>query len=66
MSAIRHSKTKTFGIADGFRGLINGNAHRLNPTDFSGILTGGGTILGSSREKPFKHAKGKEGSHGII
>jgi len=51
---------KIFGIADGFRGLINGNVHPLNPIDFSGILTRGGTILGSSREKPFKHAKGDE------
>jgi len=51
---------KIIGIADGFRGLINGNVHPLNPIDFSGILTRGGTILGSSREKPFKHAKGDE------
>jgi 6-phosphofructokinase len=77
MSAIRNSKTKTFGIltsggdcpglnaairgvcraahdrygmkifgiADGFQGLINGNVHPLNPIDFSGILTRGGTIV---------------------
>ncbi|MCL1959068.1 MAG: 6-phosphofructokinase [Spirochaetes bacterium] len=51
---------KIIGITDGFRGLINGNVHQLNPIDFSGILTRGGTILGSSREKPFKHAKGDE------
>jgi len=51
---------KIIGISDGFRGLINGNVHQLNPIDFSGILTRGGTILGSSREKPFKHAKGDE------
>jgi ATP-dependent phosphofructokinase / diphosphate-dependent phosphofructokinase len=51
---------KIIGIADGFRGLISGNVHQLNPSDFSGILTRGGTILGSSREKPFKHAKGDE------
>jgi len=42
------------GIADGFRGLIEENARALNPEDFSGILTRGGTILGASREKPFK------------
>ena len=48
---------KIIGIADGFRGLINGNVHPLNPIDFSGILTRGGTILGSSREKPFKHTE---------
>lgn len=42
-----------FGIIDGYRGLINGNYKRMKPEDFSGILTLGGTILGTSRE-PFK------------
>jgi 6-phosphofructokinase 1 len=42
------------GIANGFRGLIEENARVLRPVDFSGILTRGGTILGASREKPFK------------
>lgn len=42
-----------YGIIDGYRGLIN-NEHRLmQPSDFSGILTRGGTILGTSRQ-PFK------------
>ena len=43
-----------FGIANGYRGLIDGDARFLKPEDFSGILTQGGTILGTSREKPFK------------
>jgi 6-phosphofructokinase 1 len=42
------------GIANGYRGLIEGDARFLTPKDFSGILTQGGTILGTSREKPFK------------
>jgi 6-phosphofructokinase 1 len=41
------------GIADGFRGLIDEDTRVLKPENFSGILTRGGTILGSSREKPF-------------
>ncbi|MCL2801267.1 MAG: 6-phosphofructokinase [Treponema sp.] len=41
------------GIANGFRGLIEEDTRILKPNDFSGILTRGGTILGSSREKPF-------------
>jgi 6-phosphofructokinase 1 len=45
---------KVIGIADGFRGLIEGDARELREEDFSGILTRGGTILGASREKPFK------------
>jgi len=43
------------GIANGFRGLIYEDTKILQPEDFSGILTLGGTILGSSREKPFAH-----------
>ena len=41
------------GIAEGFRGLIEEKHRFLEPSDFSGILTRGGTILGTSREKPF-------------
>jgi len=41
------------GIADGYRGLIEEDTRILKPENFSGILTRGGTILGSSREKPF-------------
>ena len=44
---------KVIGIADGYRGLIDGDTRELMPEDFSGILTRGGTILGASREKPF-------------
>jgi 6-phosphofructokinase 1 len=42
------------GIANGYRGLIEGDVRFLKPEDFSGILTRGGTILGTSREKPFQ------------
>ncbi|MDR1176369.1 MAG: 6-phosphofructokinase [Treponema sp.] len=42
------------GIANGYRGLIEGNWRTLRPSDVYGILTRGGTILGASREKPFK------------
>ena len=45
---------KIYGFSDGFRGVIEENVRILNPADFSGILTRGGTILGASREKPFK------------
>ncbi|MHC6204745.1 6-phosphofructokinase [Breznakiellaceae bacterium SP9] len=45
------------GIADGYRGLIDTDMRILTPEDFSGILTRGGTILGTSREKPFKKEK---------
>lgn len=42
-----------YGIIDGYKGLIEGNYKKLKSRDFSGILTRGGTILGTSR-KPFK------------
>jgi 6-phosphofructokinase 1 len=41
------------GINDGFKGLINENYRLMKESDFSGILTRGGTILGTSRT-PFK------------
>lgn len=41
------------GIQDGFKGLIQGKYRQMEPIDFSGILTRGGTILGTSRT-PFK------------
>jgi 6-phosphofructokinase 1 len=43
------------GIANGYRGLIDESWRILRPADFAGILAQGGTILGTSREKPFKN-----------
>ncbi len=45
-----------YGIADGYRGLINGDYKKMKQSDFSGILTLGGTILGTSRQ-PFKQMR---------
>ncbi|MCR5793304.1 MAG: 6-phosphofructokinase [Lachnospiraceae bacterium] len=42
-----------YGFYEGYKGLIYGNYRMLSSRDFSGILTKGGTILGSSRQ-PFK------------
>ena len=42
-----------YGFLDGYKGLIYGDFRMLTGADFSGILTKGGTILGSSRT-PFK------------
>lgn len=46
-------KVEIYGFIDGYKGLIYGNFRMLGGHDFSGILTKGGTILGSSRT-PFK------------
>ncbi len=44
---------KVIGFANGYRGLMEGHSIELSSSDLSGILTEGGTILGTSRE-PFK------------
>ena len=44
------------GIMDGYRGLIEGEFRLMRKQDFSGILTLGGTILGSSR-RPFREMR---------
>jgi len=46
---------EVIGISDGFTGLINKEYVQLTESSLSGILTLGGTILGTSREKPFKN-----------
>ena len=45
-----------YGFLEGYKGLIYGNFRMLTPTDFSGVLTKGGTFLGSSRT-PFKQIR---------
>lgn len=42
-------KVQIVGIQNGYYGLINNIAHEMEPDDFSGILTRGGTILGTKR-----------------
>ncbi|MCF0136612.1 MAG: 6-phosphofructokinase [Lachnospiraceae bacterium] len=44
------------GIADGYRGLIEGDYKEMKQDDFRGILTLGGTILGTSR-RPFRNMR---------
>ena len=43
-----------YGFEDGYKGLMYGNFRMLTAADFTGILTRGGTILGTSRV-PFKY-----------
>ena len=54
-SALNHYGMEVYGIHNGFRGLIDGQINRLTEDSISGLLTLGGTILGTSREKPFKN-----------
>ena len=48
--------TEIIGILEGYKGLMYENYKKMTPSDFSGILTEGGTILGSSRQ-PFKNMR---------
>ncbi|MDB6028753.1 MAG: 6-phosphofructokinase [Verrucomicrobiales bacterium] len=45
---------EVIGIRDGFRGLMENRTMELGRETLSGILTVGGTILGTSREKPYR------------
>jgi len=47
---------EVYGFMDGYKGLIYGDYRMLTSNDFSGILTKGGTILGTSRQ-PFKQMR---------
>ncbi|MCD8239156.1 MAG: 6-phosphofructokinase [Clostridiales bacterium] len=47
---------KIYGIKDGYKGLIDGEYEVMEKSAFSGILTMGGTILGTSRQ-PYKQMK---------
>ena len=53
-TAILEYGMEVIGISSGFLGLINQEYDILDENQLSGILTVGGTILGTSRENPFK------------
>lgn len=53
-TAIYEYGMKVIGISSGFRGLIENLYTELDEGQLSGILTLGGTILGTSRDKPYK------------
>jgi 6-phosphofructokinase 1 len=49
----KRDDVEIYGFRDGYKGLIYANFDMLTAKNFSGILTRGGTILGTSRQ-PFK------------
>lgn len=49
----KRDDVEIYGFQEGYKGLIYSNFKMLTSRDFSGILTVGGTILGTSRQ-PFK------------
>ena len=52
-------EVEIYGFKDGYKGLIQGEYRLMSSSDFSGILTIGGTILGTSRQ-PFKNMRDKD------
>ena len=57
-AAIGHHRMRIVGFRDGFRGLAEDRRMRLDPATLAGILTVGGTILGTSRDKPHRMPMG--------
>lgn len=57
--AAMHHGIRVVGIRDGFRGLVENRTMELTNGMMSGILTQGGTFLGSSRDKPHKMPVGQ-------
>ena len=60
-TAIHCYKMEVIGIEDGYEGLIENRTRKLESQDVSGILTQGGTILGTSnRANPFAYGEEKK------
>jgi 6-phosphofructokinase 1 len=59
-TALDTGRMEVVGFRDGFRGLMENRLLRLERSMLSSILTLGGTILGTSRDKPHKMPVGGE------
>lgn len=65
-TALMHYNMEVLGIQSGFQGLLNKDIDLLTDQSLSGILSLGGTILGTSRGKPFKKLLKGDGDPQII
>lgn len=55
--AMLEKKMEVIGIEDGYHGMVNNRHRTLNDYDVSGILTLGGTLLGTSKTaNPYRYA----------
>lgn len=54
--SIYGDEVEIIGFEDGYKGLMYANYRFMSRSDFSGILTKGGTMLGTSRQ-PFKEMR---------
>jgi ATP-dependent phosphofructokinase / diphosphate-dependent phosphofructokinase len=58
--AAMHYGIQVLGVQDGFRGLVENRVIPLDALSVSGLLVAGGTLLGTSRDKPHKMRMGQE------
>lgn len=65
-TAIVEHGMEVLGFTAGYSGLIHKEYIKLEQSMVSGILTLGGTILGTSREKPFKLVDGQPNKPELI
>jgi len=56
--ALKSGPHEVLGIMNGWEGLMDDDTRPLDRDDVRGILTVGGTILGTSRRDPFVHGDG--------
>jgi 6-phosphofructokinase 1 len=56
--AVQHPDAEVVGIKNGWEGLMEGDIVPLDRDAVRGILTRGGTILGTSRMDPYVHGDG--------
>jgi phosphofructokinase-like protein len=55
---VEHPDSEVVGIKNGWEGLMEGDTVPLDRDSVRGILTRGGTILGTSRMDPYVHGEG--------
>ncbi len=61
--AILEKGLEVIGLEDGYEGMIHNRYRRLQFNDVSGIITLGGTILGTSNTaNPYRYAEKKDGT----
>ena len=65
-AAIYRYGVRVFGIEDGFQGLVEDRIGELSSHHVSGILTRGGTILGTNNRFDPRHFPDGENADGTI
>jgi 6-phosphofructokinase 1 len=56
----------TYGIYNGYEGMIDGDVHRLETNDVGNIIHRGGTILKTARSERFRTKEGRKMAHDTL